>query len=146
MNIYFLSLITTLLFTSDSFTKLLAIVKFREQSYEIIPNILSLSYIQNPGIAFSIPFTWIILKITTVILIFGIILYYFYEERKKSSKLLDISFALIIGWALGNAWERINNAYVTDFISLEYFAVFNLADTYISLGALGVIIYYIKHK
>lgn len=146
MNIYFLWLITTLLFTIDSFTKLIAIIRLREESYEIIPNILSLAYIQNPGIAFSIPFTGNILKVTTVILIFGIILYYFLEERKRSSKLIDLSFAMIIAWALGNAWERIHNWYVTDFISLEYFAIFNFADAYISLWALWVIIYYIKHK
>lgn len=146
MNIYFLWLITTILFTIDSVSKLYAIIYLREKSIELIPNLLSLEYVQNPGIAFSIAITGIVLKIMTIILIFGIIAYYFYEERKKSSLIIDTSFALIFAWALWNAYERIFNWYVTDFISLNYFAVFNIADSYITLWAAWMIFYYLKHK
>jgi len=146
MNIYFLWLITTILFTLDSISKFFAIIKLREQSFDIIPSLLSLHYVQNPGIAFSIPLTGSLLKVITIILILFIIIYYFYEERKKSSKLLDISFALIISWALWNAWERVSNWYVTDFIDLQYFAIFNFADSYITIWAIWVIYYYLKNK
>jgi signal peptidase II len=79
-------------------------------------------------------------------LIFGIFLYYWKEEKKKNSRVLDISYALIFAGALGNAWERIFRGYVTDMISVEYFAIFNLADSYITLGAVLITYYYFKNK
>ncbi|MDD3301955.1 MAG: signal peptidase II [Candidatus Gracilibacteria bacterium] len=51
-----------------------------------------------------------------------------------------MSFVLIISGALGNAWERVFLGRVTDFIGVKYFSVFNLADTYITLG---MIIYFV---
>jgi len=145
MKLSFLCLVVTILFSLDSISKLWAIINFRDGEYILIKDIFSFVYVQNPGIAFSIPLTWIFLKVLTVILIFGIIFYYFYEERQKSSKLVDISFAMIIAWALWNAYERLLNGYVTDFIAVEYFAIFNLADSYITLGAIGLVYYYFKY-
>jgi len=118
MNIYAFFCIITVLFTLDSISKLWAIITFREGEYIVIEKLLALTYVQNPGVAFSLPITGLFLKILTVILIFGI-------------------------W---NAYERILNWYVTDFIALEHFAVFNLADSYISLGALWLIYYYFKYN
>jgi len=146
MNLYIISGISILLFIFDSISKLVAFNILQEKSYQIIPWLFSLHYVENPGIAFSIPLTGIVLKVLTVILISGIIWYYFHEERKKSSKLIDISFAFILAWALWNAWERLYKWYVIDFIDLEFFAIFNLADSYITLWAMGIILYYIKHR
>lgn len=111
----------------------------------IIPWLLSLEYTRNMGIAFSIPLTGILLKIVTVILIFSIFWYYWKEERNKKSSIINLSYALIFAGALWNAWERIFRGYVTDMISVEYFAIFNLADSYITLWAIGIIYYYYKH-
>ena len=127
----------------DAFTKYFATQYLRE-TLSLIPWLLNFEYVQNTGIAFSIPLTGLPLKILTLILIFGIFWYYFTEEKSKKSTLLDMSYALIFAGAIGNAWERIFRWYVTDFISLEYFAVFNLADSYITLWALWIIIYYFK--
>lgn len=117
-----------------------------EKSISLIPNFLSLHYAQNIGIAFSIPLTWILLKVITVILIFGIFWYYWTQERLKKSRTLDIVYSLIFAGALGNAWERIFRWYVTDFISVEYFSIFNLADSYISIWAVILVWYYWKYK
>lgn len=115
-------------------------------SISIIPNFLSLEFVKNIGIAFSIPLTGNLLKIVTVILIFGIFWYYFKEEKAKKSKILDLSYTLIFAWALWNAWERIFRWYVTDMIAVERFAVFNLADSYITLWAIGIMYYYYKYN
>lgn len=129
------------LISLDALTKLWA-ENSLETSISLIPSFLSLQYTQNTGIAFSIPLTGIALKVLTVILIFGIIWYYVREEKKKNSGLLNISYSLILAGALWNAWERIFRWYVTDFISVEYFSIFNLADSYITLGAIGIIYFY----
>lgn len=131
---YFLwILIVWLIF--DSISKFLAYTFLREKNIDIIWWLLSLSYITNPGIAFSFPLTGRLLSIITLILIFSIFLYYSYSEKEKKNTLNDIAFWLILAWALWNAWERIYKNEVIDFISLEYFAVFNLADSFIFLWA-----------
>lgn len=57
---------------------------------------------------------------------------------------VGIAQALVLGGALGNLYDRVVQGYVIDFISLHYgeyyFAVFNLADVAISMGATLLII------
>lgn len=52
---------------------------------------------------------------------------------------IAMSLALILGGALGNLWDRIFHSYVIDFIYFHvnnwHFAVFNLADAAVSVGA-----------
>ncbi len=141
ISIYFL--ITALLICIDAYTKYWA-ENYLQGEVIILSNILSLFYAQNTGIAFSIPLSGMLLKIITVILIFGIFYYYWKEEKQKKSSLLDISYALIFAGALWNAWERIFQGYVVDFISLERFAVFNMADSYISIWAVWILYYYFR--
>jgi signal peptidase II len=79
-------------------------------------------------------------------LIFGIFWYYDKEERQKKSTLLNISYSLIFAGAIWNAWERIFREYVTDMISVNHFAIFNLADSYITIWAIGILYYYFRNK
>lgn len=117
-----------------------------DETIEILWNSIFLSYHENTGIAFSIQLPTLLLKILTVILILAIFYYYKEESKKQSSKLLDISFWLILWWAIGNAYERILHEKVIDFIGIQNFAVFNLADSSISLGAfLYCILLYKQH-
>ncbi|WP_372831069.1 signal peptidase II [Pontibacterium sp.] len=57
---------------------------------------------------------------------------------------VGVAQALVLGGALGNLYDRVVQGYVIDFISLHYgeyyFAVFNLADVAISIGATLLII------
>ena len=104
-----------------------------------------LEYIENTGIAFSIQLPTLLLKILTISLIIGIFYYYISEKNKlKDNKLLDLSFWLILAWAIGNGIERVLNSNVIDFIWVRYFSVFNLADSFITVGA--IIYLYILYK
>lgn len=133
------------LISLDTLSKLFA-EQFLRDPITLFPSFFSLEYVQNPGIAFSIPLTGMFLKIITLILIFWIIWYYFKEEKQKHSRILNLSYSFVIAGALGNAWERLWRWYVTDFISVEYFSVFNLADSFISIWAIWLIYYYFTHK
>jgi len=131
----------------DALTKILAQIYLAENTLTLIPWFLSLEYVRNPGIAFSLPLTWVFLKIITVILIFMIIVYYIREERPKKNTLLDIWFAMILSGALWNAWERIFISSVTDMIAVERFAVFNIADSLIFLWVSVILAsYYFSKK
>lgn len=134
-----------LLLWTDALSKLLS-EKYLETQIVLIPRVFSLEYYQNSGIAFSFPLTGIALKIITCILIFGIIWYYVTQEKHKKYLPVRIAYILILAGALGNAWERLFHGYVTDMLSLEYFAVFNLADSYITLWALLLLLFYWKHS
>ena len=61
-----------------------------------------------------------------------------------------MSFSLIIGGALGNLVDRIYNGFVVDFIHFHWgefsFAVFNIADSAICIGAILLIFDYLFVK
>jgi len=108
------------------------------EQINIIWNYVYLKFIENAGIAFSIQVPTILLKILTISLIIWIFYYYKIEKKKivEKNTMLDISFWLILAWAIWNAIERIFNEKVVDFIWVKYFAVFNLADTFITIWAI----------
>jgi signal peptidase II len=64
--------------------------------------------------------------------------------------LLALSLGLILGGALGNLWDRVALGYVVDFISVHYdnnyFPAFNLADSAISVGAVGMLLDSFVHR
>lgn len=124
----------------DLFTKYLAKINLQETK-NLVGDFLYLKYVENIWIAFSIPITWIFLKILTILIIWIIFWYYFTEEKKKKNKILDISFVLILAGALGNGYERIFHSKVIDFIGLKYFAIFNIADIFITFWVTIYIIY-----
>lgn len=129
----------------DLVTKYLAQV-FLVVKIPLLGNFLSLELYKNPGIAFSFPLSGIFLKVVTLALIFGIIYYYWKEERRKQNIWIDIAFCLILAGAIGNGVERIFLGEVTDFIAVQYFSVFNLADAFITIWWALFILNILKKK
>ena len=112
----------------------------------IIDNFLKFIYIRNTGAAFGILSGNIIFLIfITVLLIFYIV-----NEMKKNinNNLSLLSFSLILSGALGNLIDRVVRGYVVDYIAFTLFnremSVFNLADTYITIGVILLIYIVIK--
>lgn len=125
----------------DLLSKNLAL-NYLQNKVSILGDLLFLKYTQNPWIAFSIDIPF--LKIITIILIIWIFYYYFNQEKNKNNKLIDLSFWLILAWAIWNWIERVLYSNVIDFIGVQSFSIFNLADSFI---AIGVVIYlYILYK
>jgi len=50
-----------------------------------------------------------------------------------------LSFSFIFGGALANLWERVFLGYVVDYLDLGFWPVFNLADSFITLGCVFLI-------
>lgn len=106
---------------------------------------LSLYHVRNSGIAFSFfsSFShWGLIFITFVIIVF---LLWLWKNIEYDKFLTRFGLTLIIGGAIGNLIDRIRFHHVTDYIlfhidDIFYFAIFNLADSFITLGVIVILI------
>ena len=113
------------------------------QAIEVLP-FLALLRAHNDGVAFSmlggVSHTTLI-AITSVISL-GAFIYLLRSPVSETA--LRIGLAMIIGGAIGNIIDRIQHAYVIDYIYFHTpvwsFAIFNLADVFISLGAALILV------
>lgn len=139
---YWISL-TLLAIVLDQATKFLA-VKFlmTVDTVPIIKNVLHLTYLENTGAAFGSlkNSRWVFLAVST----FAIIALVFYMFKfKPKNRILSAGLAFIIGGGIGNMIDRLAKGYVVDFVDFRLinFAVFNVADSFVCIGAALVIIY-----
>ena len=103
---------------------------------------LNLHYARNYGAAFSFLADsggwqrWFFAGIAIGICVILMVMMY---RSKATQKLNNIAYALIIGGALGNLFDRLWHGFVVDMIDFYvgdwHFATFNLADTAICIGA-----------
>ena len=90
-------------------------------------------HIENSGAAFGM-FQQLSGVFTVLpFIVSGAILYYF-PKIPRSDWLIRLALSLQLGGAIGNLIDRLTRKFVTDFISLGNFAVFNVADGAISVG------------
>lgn len=113
------------------------------QTTKIINNFFYLTYVQNTGAAFSIliGYRYILIIITIIFL------YYLYKYTKKQTnpnKLAILSHGLLLGGIIGNLIDRIIYGYVIDYLDFMIFnynfPIFNLADTFIVIGCIILVI------
>ena len=72
---------------------------------------------------------------TVLAIVVSLLILYYYPKIESGNWFLRIAMGLQLGGALGNLLDRLNIGYVTDFISLGTFPVFNVADASITSGA-----------
>ena len=107
----------------------------------LIPGIVNLRPVENRGVAFSM--LWgkpLLLGLFTAALIAGVTVWLI--ARPDAPKLARAGLWMIVGGGLGNLYDRLFSGGVTDFIDLAFvrFAVFNVADVFICVGAAMVVI------
>ena len=112
-----------------------------------IPKILSLTYLRNTGAAFSILENqqWLFAVITLVVI--GAAIWYLSKHIKGSVWLLS-SLCLIIAGGIGNFIDRMRQGFVVDMFQLDFinFAIFNVADSYLTIGVLVLIVMMLKEE
>lgn len=112
-----------------------------------IPSIMSLTYLQNTGAAFSILENqqWLFTIIT--LLVIGGAIWYLIKNIKGSFWLIS-GLTLIIAGGLGNFIDRLRQEFVVDMFQVDFinFAVFNVADTYLTFGVLIMLLVIIKEE
>jgi len=135
----------------DYFSKQYALLF--DQNY-VLNSFITIYKMNNYGIAFSL-FNELesVGQLILNIVIFFILVFIARElfTNLASSNLYLIGLSLILGGGSANFIDRYDNSAVTDFIILHYKdiyfpAVFNIADLSISIGAVLIIIYYMRDK
>ena len=110
----------------------------------VIKGFFNITYVRNPGVAFSMfPGNRYLVLVVSFFIIIGII-YYLYKN-KPTGRLEKLGYSLILGGAISNFIDRLVHGYVIDFIDVKIFnydyPIFNLADTFIVIGVILLIIY-----
>ncbi len=108
----------------------------------IIPDLLSITYVQNTGGAFGIGTLNIIIPIS----IFLLITIFLYIIKQKEKIIHFLPWGFIISGAIGNLIDRLCRGYVIDFISIYKFPVFNLSDICLTLGMFSLLIKFLKKE
>jgi signal peptidase II len=94
---------------------------------------------KNTGAAFGIFqnfggfFTILAFVVIAIILIF-------FPQIPRSDWPMRVAMSMQLGGAAGNLIDRLSRGYVTDFVSVGNFAVFNVADASISVGVAVLIL------
>ena len=125
---------------ADRLTKLL-VTGLRPNGGALIPGLLNLRPVENRGIAFSmLSGRGLGLTLFTAALIAGLVGWL--VTHPKASALSRAGLWLIAGGGLGNLYDRLTAGGVSDFIELAFvrFAVFNVADVCICVGAALVLL------
>ncbi len=136
--------LSVVLVVIDQISKWLVVENLKgETSKAIINNILSFTYVENRGAAFGIFNNSRFLLLFISIIIMGFIVYLIINSDKYfESKIAKLILIIILSGAIGNMIDRIFIGYVVDFIELEFidFAIFNIADIYVSVGGISMMI------
>ena len=139
------SVMIILIVAFDQITKYLAELKLSGgKTVNFIPNVVQFRYAQNTGMAFSMfsGARWIFIVLTVVVCA-GVLWYMFAD--KCANLWLYWSLGVVVSGGLGNLIDRVRFGYVVDFIEPTFvnFAVFNIADSAVTLGAISLVAYMI---
>jgi signal peptidase II len=141
-----LLLLSVLIVAVDRVTKwLVSTLLELGDNFQIIPHIFAISHVENPGAAFSLfndssspgRVRWMLL-IFSLLAAVAVLLALLKLGRRISAT--SVALALILGGALGNAYDRLRFGYVIDFLEVHiihyHWPDFNVADSAIVVGGI----------
>ena len=137
MKKYIGILIVVLGIIIDQVTKVLAYNN--SVNLVIIPNFLNFTLVENRGAAFGIAqganLVLAIVSASICLLILGVIIYSIYKKED-----ISLAYYFILAGGIGNLIDRAFRGFVVDFIDTPFIATFNIADSFIVVGAFWVLI------
>jgi signal peptidase II len=123
----------------DHATKVVAESALRDRApLALVDGVLDLSYTENHDVAFDAmsrmslhPASWVLVSVAvaTIVAILGV-----WARRRRASWPEHLGFACIVAGAIGNVLDRATRGHVVDFIHLQHWPVFNVADVLVVAG------------
>ena len=137
-------LLLAILIFIDQLTKHFAVLYLKDKTaVSIIDGVFELKYLENRGAAFGMLQNQKFFFIFIALVILAVIAYVLVKtpNQRKYVK-LHIALVFVAGGALGNMIDRCRLDYVVDFLyfSLINFPIFNVADIYVTLSAIFLVI------
>lgn len=134
---------TLLIILLDHLTKWFVMAKMQlYESIVFVPHVFALTYVQNIGAGFSLLQGQRLFLSLISLTVVGIIIYFY--KKIPDIRYVQTSVMLLLGGTIGNGIERITRGYVVDFIHVSIWPKFNIADTCIVLGGIGLAYYFWK--
>ena len=132
-----------LIIAFDQVTKILATEYLKgKEPVSFIKGVVRFNYAENTGMAFSLfsGARWVFVALTLIAC--AAALWYIFSNRCKPLWLYW-SIAVVASGGIGNLIDRAFYGYVVDFIEPVFidFAIFNIADCAVTLGAVSLIAY-----
>ncbi|MDR2975802.1 MAG: signal peptidase II [Streptococcaceae bacterium] len=113
---------------------------------KFIPGFMSLTHLTNSGAAWSMlqGQQWIFNILTPIAML--VALYFLWKKNEQI--VYNIGLSLIISGALGNWIDRIRQGFVVDMFQTDFmnFAIFNVADSLLSVGFVVLIVAILTDK
>jgi signal peptidase II len=137
--------IALVLFALDRLTKYLVVVSIPADTEKgPIAGFLWIQHIQNSCAAFSFcgPSQLAFLAIALVV----VVALAAYEFAHLGPIWVHAVLGLVMGGALGNAFDRLFYGSVTDFLALHWWPTFNIADCAISIGVVALAAGYYRQR
>ena len=146
MQFLWFSLFAVGIVAVDQWTKFLVLQNIPLNGYmEAIPGLFHFTYVRNTGAAFS-AFSgaqWLFALIFVALTV--AIFYEYFKKRLPFTTTERWLIAAIYGGGVGNMIDRVRFGYVVDMINLDFmnFAVFNVADCFITCGSILLVLHLI---
>ena len=109
--------------------------------HDFIPGLLSITHITNTGAAWSmLEGKMLFFYFVTVVAV--VVLMYLFVKADKKDYLYRFSLIFLLAGTVGNAIDRFTRHFVVDMFNLDFinFPIFNLADTYITVGVILIVL------
>jgi signal peptidase II len=137
----------------DQWTKWLAVTHLHlNVPYYVLP-VFNLTLAYNRGAAFSFLASmggWQVIVLSSISILASIFVAIWLCKTPKGRCLQSLALSLILGGALGNLIDRLRLHYVVDFLQFHYhdwyFAIFNIADSAVSVGVFFLLISIVFQK
>lgn len=163
-----LLIISLLIVLLDQLSKTMVTHHFQiGESKSVLGNFFRLTYILNPGGVFGSRLGGE--DFYTIISILALIVTsWFFFKIKGKGRWLRIGLCMVLGGAIGNLFDRLRFGEVVDFLDFDFFninlpplkilsfnfsgfhldrwPVFNLADSFVLIGIIFIIIYHLKSQ
>ena len=144
MQFLFMSLFALGIVALDQWTKFLVLENIPLYGHvDAIPGLVHFTYVRNTGAAFSAfegaqwLFAIIFLALTAAVF------FEYFKKRQPFTTFERWMIASIYGGGVGNMIDRVRFGYVVDMIEVDFmrFAVFNVADIFITCGCILLILH-----
>ena len=103
------------------------------------------TYWKNTGAAFGI-FQNANMPLLILSILISLVVVWLYFKSEDEPLIFRISLAMMLGGAIGNMIDRIRFGFVTDFIAVGIFPVFNIADSAVTVGVAIMLIAMLIHE